>query len=82
MKKNLPSLLGAVLVVGAATVLLYFYWVANMKTPLFLNEDFVKSENEKRIHYSYFLPNGLQVLLVSDPTSKKAAASQIGRAHV
>ncbi len=46
-----------------------------MKTPLFLNEDFVKSENEKRIHYSYFLPNGLQVLLVSDPTSKKAAAS-------
>ena len=41
----------------------------------FSNEDFVKSANEKRIHYSYFLPNGLQVLLVSDKEAQKAAAS-------
>lgn len=73
MKK---SLLGVLLLVGATASLLYW---ANMKagssSPKFFNEDFVKSENEKRTHYSYFLPNGLQVLLISDSTTKKAAAS-------
>ena len=41
----------------------------------FINEDFIKSPNENRIHYSYFLPNGLEVLLISDGDTKKSAAS-------
>lgn len=39
------------------------------------NDYFVKSPNEDRIHYSYILDNGLQILLISDPDIKKSAAS-------
>lgn len=49
----------------------------NMRTlPTSLSDAaFIKSPNEKRIYHSYFLSNGLQVLLIADPQTKKAAAS-------
>ena len=41
----------------------------------FANGDFDKSPNERRIHHSFFLANGLQVMLVSDNKTLKSAAS-------
>lgn len=45
------------------------------KSAEYTNDYFIKSPNEDREHYSYYLDNGLQVLLISDPDSKKSAAS-------
>lgn len=66
-------------------VALYFYYMTDNtqqknqqltgQTTVLNNDYFIKSPNEKRIHYSYVLDNGLQVLLISDPETKKSAAS-------
>ena len=42
---------------------------------VYQDRDFVKSPNEVRQHHAFWLPNGLQVMLVSDPKTKHAAAS-------
>ena len=40
-----------------------------------LNKEVIKRKNDKRKYEAYTLPNGIQVLLVSDPDSMTAAAA-------
>lgn len=72
-----------VALIGVAA--LYFYYMTNTtqqgenqqaaQITGLTNDYFIKSPNEKRIHYSYVMANGLEVLLISDPDTKKVAAS-------
>ena len=71
-------LIVALLALAVALYLLIYTSVYRPTTQaprVYQDRDFVKSPNEKRQHYAFFLPNGLQVMLVSDPKTKQAAAS-------
>lgn len=41
----------------------------------FQNEEFIKSEGDKRSYRGLELDNGMKVLLISDPETDKSAAS-------
>lgn len=74
MNKFLLSFLVIIASLGIYTYTNFYSTMKKHKTKYF-NKDFVKSPNENRVHYSFFLPNGLEVLLISDEDTKKSAAS-------